>query len=103
MSHRKFSNERYEEIKKEVLYMFEETETTSIPIDCFAIAEKLHIRVVKYSELPLLDFYEATEFSENGFSRVELDSDTGMYRYVIYYNDEGHCIGNIRMTIFRRV
>jgi len=40
--HGKFSDARYEEIKQEVLFMFEETETDTLPIDCFEIARKLH-------------------------------------------------------------
>ena len=37
----KFSDARYDEIKKEILFMFEETDTDSTPIDCFEIARRL--------------------------------------------------------------
>ena len=99
----KFSDERYEEIKQEVLFMYEETDTDTYPINPFEIARRLKYVVRKYSELDFTDYLEAISISEEGFSRVEVDPQTGMNRYVIYYNDEGHCIGNIRWTIFHEI
>ena len=103
MSRGKFSDDRYEEIKQEVLFMFEETGTDTYPIDPFEIARRLKYVVRKYSELDCVAYLEATAESDDGFSRVEQDPVTGMYRYVIYYNDEGHGIRNIRWTMFHEI
>ena len=99
----KFSDARYDEIKREVLYMFEETETDKYPIDCFEIARRLHYILRPYSSLDMDNHLKATETSEEGFSQVEQDPITGMNRYVIYYNDIGHGIRNIRWTIFHEI
>ncbi len=99
----KLSDARYEEIKQEVLYMFEETETDTFPIDCFEIARKLHYILRSYSSLELEELLDAMGISDEGFSRVEKDPATGMNRYVIYYNDIGHGIRNIRWTIFHEI
>ena len=99
----KLSDARYDEIKKEILFMFEETETDTCPIDCFEIARKLHYILRPYSTLAWDDYLEALENSEEGYSKVEQDPVTGMNRYVIYYNDTGHGIRNIRWTIFHEI
>ncbi len=101
--HGKLTDERYEEIKQEVLFMFEETETDTFPIDCFEIARRLHYVIRKYSDLDFEDYFEAMENSDEGFSRVEQDPVTGMNYYAIYYNDEGHGERNIRWTIFHEI
>ncbi len=100
---RKLSYARYEEIKHEVIFMFEETETDTFPIDCFKIARKLHYVLRPYSELGYRAYTEALMESNEGFSRVEKDPSTGMLRYVIYFNDIEHGIGNIRWTIFHEI
>ncbi len=99
----KFSDARYEEIKKEVLFMFEETETDSYPIDCFEIARRLRYVLRPYSTLGFVDYLAALEESSEGYSKVETDATTGMNIYVIYYNDMDHCIGNIRWTVFHEI
>ena len=104
MNHRgKFDNARYEEIKQEVLYMFEETETDRFPINCFEIARKLCYTLVPYSKLNVFLRKLAFRRSEDGYSKVELDSDSGMYHYVIYYNDLIPCNGRIRWSIFHEI
>ncbi len=99
----KLSYARYDEIKEEILFMFEETETDTYPIDCFRIARKLHYILRPYSMLDVDDYHEALEKSEEGYSQVEQDPVTGMNRYVIYYNDIDHGKRNIRWTIFHEI
>ena len=99
----KFSDARYEEIKKEVLFMFEETETDTYPIDCFEIARRLHYVLRPYSALGWDAYLEALDESDEGYSKVETDPVTGMNYYVIYYNDMGHGMRNIRWTIFHEI
>jgi hypothetical protein len=97
------SNDRYDEIKREILFMFEETETDTYPIDCFEIARRLHYILRPYSSLDWDDYFEALGKSEEGYSTVEQDPATGMNRYVIYYNDQNHGIRNIRWTVFHEI
>lgn len=99
----KFDNARYEEIKQEVLSMFEETETDTFPIDCFEIARKLRYVVIPYSELDVFSRRATFEESDEGFSRVEMNPSTGMYYYAIYYNDAIQCAGRIRWSIFHEI
>ncbi len=101
--HGKFSYDRYEEIKREVIFMFEETETDTYPIDCFEIARRLYYRLYPYSMLDNDKRVKALETSEAGYSRVELDPRTQMFHYCIYYNDQERSIGNIRWTIFHEL
>ncbi len=97
------SYDRYDEIKREILFMFEETETDTYPIDCFEIAKRLHYILRPYSSLDWDDYLEALGTSEEAYSTVKQDPATGMNRYVIYYNDQKHGIRNIRWTIFHEI
>lgn len=94
---------RCDEIKKEILFMFEEAEVSSCPIDCFAIAEKLHYGLRPYSTLYGEELVDAMNIDPDGFSRVEIDPETGMNQYIIYYNDICVSIGRMRMTIFHEI
>lgn len=93
---------RLEEIKKEVLYMFEECEINTYPIDCFAIANKLHYVLRPYSSLGPAGYQTALSIDPDGFSRVELNQETQMYQYVIYYNDFANP-GRMRWTILHEI
>ena len=97
------SNERYEELKKLVVEMFEEAEVNSLPIDCFYIAKKLHYVLRPYSTLNVDEFLDAFDESVDGFSRVEMDPESGMYRYVIYYNDMHFDMYHQRFTVFHEI
>lgn len=104
MAHRgKLSYRRYEEIKQEILFMFEETETDTFPIDCFEIARRLNYVLRPYSTLTFVERLKAFGTSSEGYSTVEVNPITGMNYYVIYYNDEAHSPGNIRWTIFHEI
>ena len=102
MSRCKFSDARYEEIKKEVLFMFEESGIDTYPIDPFVIAKRLNYRIIPYSTLTAEDYLAAVFTSNEGYSHVEQRSD-GMFEYAIYYNDDGRVSGNIRWTIFHEL
>ena len=43
--------QRYEQIKHEVVDMYEECEIRTFPIDCFEIANRLYYILVPYSQL----------------------------------------------------
>lgn len=99
----KLSYDRYEEIKREICYMYEEAGIDACPIDCFELARRLKYVLIAYSELLAVDYDWAISQSDEGFSRVEFNEATGLYEYVIYYNDADHTKGNIRWTIFHEI
>lgn len=94
---------RLEEIKEEVTFMYEETDVHSLPIDCFEIARRLKYVLIPYSTLEFNAFIDAYGFDPDGFSKVELNPITGMWQYVIYYNDLPKDIGRIRWTVFHEI
>lgn len=69
---------RCDEIKKEVLFMFEECEINTYPIDCFTIADRLYYQLRPYSSLPMVKRLRALAFDMDGYSRVEVNLKTGM-------------------------
>jgi len=101
--HGHLTHERYEEIKREITFMYEEAEVHCYPIDCFLIANRLHYIVRPYSSLSEEGRQQAIETDPDGFSKVEVNPFTGMYEYVIYYNDECKIPGRIRWTIFHEI
>ena len=103
MAQNLISEKRYDEIKREVLFLYEECEVHTYPIDCFAIAKKLHYVIRPYSTLSIERQFIAYNFDPDGFSRVELNRATGMYEYVIYYNDFNANPGRQRWTIFHEI
>lgn len=96
------SDDRLEEIKKEITFMYEECGIETCPIDCFEIARKLFYVLRPYSTLNPTQLQEALAIDPDGYSKVEYNSQTGMYQYVIYYNDSG-IHGRIRWTIFHEI
>lgn len=84
------SSDRLEEIKHEVIYMFYETGTHSLPINGFEIAQKLYYVLRPYSSLSWNDYVAASGFDPDGYSRVEFNPLSGLYEYIIYYNDQGN-------------
>ncbi len=93
---------RCDEIKKEVLFMFEECEINTYPIDCFTIADRLYYQLRPYSSLPMVKRLKALAFDMDGYSRVEVNPKTGMNEYVIYYNDHTNQ-GRMRWTILHEI
>ena len=78
---------RYEEIKADIIDMYEECEVHSFPLNAFEIAAKLQYNVIPYSKLPLAKKLECLSTSKDGCSELDLNPTTGMYEYNIYYND----------------
>ncbi len=90
-------------IKQDVADMLEECEIHTLPIDCFEIAKRLHYVLRPYSSLGQTKSHEARTMDPDGFSRVEINPETDMYQYVIYYNDEHKSEGRIRWTVFHEI
>lgn len=83
MSRSILSDSRCDEIKKEVLFLYEECEIHTYPIDCFAIAEKLYYVLRPYSSLDPVGYFDALQTDPDGYSTVETDPETGMNQYVM--------------------
>lgn len=92
-----------DEVKQDVADMFEECDIHTWPIDCFEIARKLHYVLRPYSSLSPEELIDAYNEDPDGFSKVEMNSETEMYQYVIYYNDATGNEGRIRWTIFHEI
>ena len=89
-------DERCEEIKKEVVRLFEKYNINCIPISGFEIASKMGIRVIPYSskadKIRKLCFKE----SEDGFSVKKRN------KWFIFYNDERN-FGRINNTMLHEI
>jgi hypothetical protein len=83
----RLENERYEEIKEDIIDMYEECDVHSFPLNAFDIASKLHYNVIPYSELPIPKQIECYTASKDGCSELDFNASTQMYEYNIYYND----------------
>ena len=83
---KKLSYRRYEEIKLEVCSLLDECPGMCYPLKPKEIARLLDYIIIPYSELDATSYNTAIAISDDAYSTVEED-DTGMNRYVIYYND----------------
>ena len=97
------STRRYEAIKREVIFMFEECGVDRYPIDPFFIAGKLQYVLRPYSCLGQDMLLKSLAESPDAYSTVELNPETGMLQYVIYYNDRNSCVKRIRWTLFHEI
>lgn len=90
----RLSDERYEDIKREVLLTFIEYDIRCVPINAFEIATKMGLTVVPYSVLSEDKRNAAMRFSEDGFS-----AEDNRGKWTIYYNDSCKNYGRINQTI----
>lgn len=92
------SNERYEEIKRTVVDLFEESTICCTPISGYEIAVKLGIKVIPYSALPLSKRQTAVSVCPDGFSGY----DNGEWRICV--NDAGDVpYGRVNFTILHEI
>ena len=93
----RLSDEQYEEIKAEVIDLFERYSVKCIPISGFELAIKMGIILIPYSSLPPNKLATASRVSSDGFY-----FEPGDGRECIYYNDN---IGYERsnMTILHEI
>ncbi len=92
---------RYEQIKRKVVETFELTGERSIPIDPFAIARKLGIHLVAYSQLSEAGKAACLKKSKSGFKYL-LEQPGAPSIWYIYYNDEMP-YGHVRFTILHEI
>ena len=106
------SDSQYENIKENVVDMYEECGLTTYPIDCMEIARRLNYRLVPYSKLKGKKLVTAMNISMDGFHMLVEDKVSGMFMWVIFYNDENsherqrwtilHEIGHIPVRSYPR-
>lgn len=100
----RLENERYEEIKADIIDMYEECEVHEFPINAFEIAAKLRYNVIPYSSLSQIKRAECRALSKDGCSELDYNEATGMYEYNIYYNDAiGTMDSRIQFTILHEI
>lgn len=93
----KLSGNRYEEIKLEVVNMFQKYDISCVPISGFEIAKKMGVKVIPYSayKAPIRNLL--LKESEDGFFVERTKGDL-----FIYYNDEKD-YGRINNTIMHEI
>lgn len=93
----KLSDKRYEEIKLEVVNMFQRYDISCVPISGFEIAKKMGVKVIPYSAYaaPIRNLLLIE--SEDGFFVERIKGDL-----FIFYNDEKD-YGRINNTIMHEI
>lgn len=92
----KLSSERCEEIKKEVVNMFEKYNVNCVPINGFEIANKMGVKVIPYSTNSEYKRQLCLKESEDGFSVLYKN------QWYIFYNDE-KIFGRINNTMLHEI
>ena len=92
----RLSDERCEEIKKEVVGLFEKYDINCVPINGFEIASKMGIKVIPYSSKSEKARKWCLKESEDGFS---IFKDNQWY---IFYNDEKK-FGRVNNTMLHEI
>lgn len=82
--------------------MYEDCELTTYPIDCFEIARRLNYKLIPYSRLSGKKLIAAMQISTDGFHVLVEEKATGMFRWVIFYND-ACCWERQRWTILHEI
>ena len=92
----RLSNNRYEDIKKDIIKMYVETGINTFPIDVYCLCDRLGYICKSYSSLGKKKSERLIVYEEDGFHRFE-DG-----KVVIYYNDAKQ-EGRIRFTIMHEI
>lgn len=93
----RLSDQRYEEIKCEVIRMFTEYDVFCVPINGFEIAHKMGVGVYPYTAYPHEKRQKLMQLSEDGFS-----ARMGGGQPRIFYNDE-RSYGRVNHTMMHEI
>lgn len=96
----RLSNQRYEEIKKIVVQLFEDYDVRCVPINAFELATRIGIILVPYSSLSKKQLSKVRNNSDDGFF-LETEKN-GIREYRIYY-DDSKPYGRINHTIMHEI
>ncbi len=91
------TDEEYEFIKGEVIFLFEKYDVRCIPIDAFELATKIGIILIPYSSLTLEKRKAAEKVSNDGFFCELKDGKEAIY----YNNTLGYA--RVNMTILHEI
>lgn len=97
----KLSGQRYEQIKNEVVLLFQKTRMEAIPVNAWLLADKLNIKLVKYSHLNE-EQREAARQLCNGGMKFSIIDKTGISRQVVFYDDSAP-LGRQRFSILHEI
>ena len=94
----------YEEIKDKISRLLNKYNVRNIPVNVFALARKLDIKLVKFSdltdyEIQSLAIFGVTEDTAGFYALVEKN---GRKAHYIYYNDKLE-LGRVRFTILHEI
>ena len=93
---------RYEEIKYEVVSLFDKAELKLIPVDVCALAKFLNIKLIKFSELPPNLIRAALALSNEGGLKFKMVDNQNNENQCILYNNS-HPIGRQRFSILHEI
>ena len=83
----RLSGNRYNEIDKEVIKLFELLTINKFPLNCFKICEQLGFELIPYSQLPKKKRKALIKESEDGCHAL-WEIEKGRFAFIIYYNDD---------------
>ena len=92
----RLSDERYEEIKEEVVELYKELHITKFPVNAMDVCKRLGIVLRSYNQFDARTFSAVTRASEDGMV-VKIDD-----HYEIFYNPSKD-IARVRSTIFHEI
>lgn len=98
----RLTKDRYDEIQRIVVDMYESCNITTYPISCQEICNKKGIRLFPYSSLSAKKQAAVKQISPDGIHMLIEDIRTGEFFWVIYYNDE-NCRERIRWTLLHEI
>jgi Zn-dependent peptidase ImmA (M78 family) len=94
----RLTDSRYEEIKQLITDLLCDYSISTLPIDVFLLAQKMAIKVYKYSEFIVDERIKIISASQDGMSCYITDT----MSYIILYNDEMDS-NRIRFTIAHEI
>lgn len=96
----RLADSRYEEIKQLITDLLSDYSISTLPIDIFLLAQKMTIKIYKYSEFVIDERIKIISASQDGMSCYVADT----MSYIILYNDEDEMDSNrIRFTIAHEI
>lgn len=97
----KLSDQRYEQIKSEVVLLFKKAGMKTIPVNPWQLAKELGVELVKFSELSEEQREAALQLCDGAMKYRKIDAD-GMSHQVIIYNDS-EPLGRQRFSILHEL
>ena len=94
-------NQRYEQIKTRVVQLFQETDLKTIPVDAWALAKKLGIKLLPYSTLTEEQREAALQLCDGGMKFRQEDVSGVSHQIIIY--DDSEPLGRQRFSILHEI